>query len=266
MKEIFKMWKYPNMVALAAFTSAIYVAALVPFKSTPLIPGFTEIRPANLLPVIFGLLFGPAGAWGSAIGNLVADFFGTLSPASVFGFAGNFFYAFIPYKIWGTLRISQTEPLTPTLDSPKKLVEFGLATITASSACALLVGWGADAMKLVPFAELATIIFLNNSVMTLVLGPAVLPGLYARFKKWGLLWTDILPSDYARKPKDAKLFSLFVIAGSVGGLIVGLVASFFFARQSVFSHGFTAAVVGNPVVSASILPFLVMLFFGATKL
>ena len=38
--------------------------------------GVDEVRPANVFPFVFGLLFGPAGAWGAAIGNLIGDFFG----------------------------------------------------------------------------------------------------------------------------------------------------------------------------------------------
>ncbi|OGL42590.1 MAG: hypothetical protein A2161_08835, partial [Candidatus Schekmanbacteria bacterium RBG_13_48_7] len=54
-------------------------------------------------PVVFGILFGPAGAWGSGIGNVIGDFFGTLGPGSFFGFFGNFFYAFCAYQIWDHL-------------------------------------------------------------------------------------------------------------------------------------------------------------------
>lgn len=61
-KEIFSMWKYGIMVAITVLCAGIYMLFLLPTKSIPIIPGVTEIRPASLLPVIFGLLFGPAGA------------------------------------------------------------------------------------------------------------------------------------------------------------------------------------------------------------
>ena len=50
MKEIFSMWKNTRMIVLAALTAAIYAAILIPFKAIPLIPGFTEVRPGNLIP------------------------------------------------------------------------------------------------------------------------------------------------------------------------------------------------------------------------
>src|SRR5688500_3407795 len=76
MKEVFSMWRHTQMVVLVALSAAIYAAVLIPFKGFPIIPGYIELRPANAFPIVFGLLFGPAEAWGAAIGNLIGDFFG----------------------------------------------------------------------------------------------------------------------------------------------------------------------------------------------
>ena len=97
MKEAFTMWRYTQLVVLVALSAAIYAAVLIPFKGFTIVPGYIEIRPANAFPVVFGLLFGPAGAWGAAIGNLIGDFFGTLTLESVGGFVVNFFLAYLPY-------------------------------------------------------------------------------------------------------------------------------------------------------------------------
>ncbi|MEJ2069915.1 MAG: QueT transporter family protein [Syntrophobacterales bacterium] len=78
MREVWCMWRYSTMVVLTVLTAGLFAAILIPFKGIPLIPGITELRPANVIPLVFGLLFGPAGAWGSAFGNLIGDFFGTL--------------------------------------------------------------------------------------------------------------------------------------------------------------------------------------------
>jgi len=72
-RELVTMWRHTKMVVLVALTAAVYAAILIPFKGIPLIPGITEVRPANVVPVVFSLLFGPAAAWGSAIGNLIGD-------------------------------------------------------------------------------------------------------------------------------------------------------------------------------------------------
>src|SRR4030042_6924988 len=104
MKAALRMWSNTRMIILAAVCSAIYGAALLAFKTAiPLIPGVTEVRVANIFPMAFGLLFGPAGAWGTAIGNLIGDLFGgTLGPGSIAGFVGNFLLGYLPYLLWTT--------------------------------------------------------------------------------------------------------------------------------------------------------------------
>ena len=67
------------------------------FKVMTLVEGLTEIRPVNAIPIIAGLLFGPIGAFGCAAGNLIADFFGTLSRVSWLGMLINFMAAYLIY-------------------------------------------------------------------------------------------------------------------------------------------------------------------------
>ena len=118
MKDLITLWKHTRMVVLVALTAAVYAAVLIPFKvAIPIIPGFTEVRPANVIPVICSLMFGPAAAWGSAFGNLAGDIYGgTFGPGSAFGFVGNFLYGYVPYKLWGRLWLlsSGSEPSMAT--------------------------------------------------------------------------------------------------------------------------------------------------------
>ena len=101
MKDIVAVWTKPRLVVLTAVCAAVYVAAMLPFKWMVVIPGLAEVRPATAFPIVFSLLFGPAGAWGSAFGNLVGDMLGGMfGIGSIFGFAGNFAYGYIPYKLW----------------------------------------------------------------------------------------------------------------------------------------------------------------------
>ena len=118
MKEVFSMWGKTKMVVLVALCAGLYAALLIPFKGFVLIPGVTEFRPASALPVVMGLLFGPAGAWGSAIGNLIGDFFGSLGVGSLFGFFGNFIFAYVPIRSGPT-----------SVSSPRAiLIEIGRAS------------------------------------------------------------------------------------------------------------------------------------------
>jgi hypothetical protein len=101
MRDAVVMWREPRLVVLTAVCAAMYVAAMLPFKFMTIIPGLAEVRPAAALPVVFSLLFGPAGAWGAGFGNVIGDLLGgMLGLGSIFGFAGNFLYGYLPYKLW----------------------------------------------------------------------------------------------------------------------------------------------------------------------
>ena len=192
--ELVGVWRETRLIVLVAQIAAIYAAVLIPFKvGIPLVPGFAELRPANAIPVVASLLFGPAAAWGSGFGNLIADCFGTLGPASVFGFLGNFCYGYIPYLLWGRLGpLSSAQ--SPAPRSWRQGVEFVLVAFVASLVCALVIAWGVDLLGLVPFKILAIAIFTNNFVMALVLAPPLLLFLTPRVARWGLRYEDIRES------------------------------------------------------------------------
>jgi energy-coupling factor transport system ATP-binding protein len=187
---LLEVWKDTRQLVLAAQIAAIYAAVLIPFKvGIPIIPGFVELRPANAIPVVASLLFGPAAAWGAAIGNLIGDLFGTLGPGSLFGLLGNFLYGYVPYRLWGRLGpLSSGCPPEPR--TPRQILEYALICILASLACAGTIGWGLDVMRLLPFQVLAPAIFFNNVLMSSVLGPPLLLFLYPRVARWGLLYAD----------------------------------------------------------------------------
>ncbi len=94
------MWGNTRMVVLSAISASLYAAVLVPFKVVPLIPGVTELRPANAIPVVCSFLFGPAAAWGAAIGNMIGDFFGGVGPGGYLWILRQRDYGYVPYKVW----------------------------------------------------------------------------------------------------------------------------------------------------------------------
>lgn len=204
------------MVVLTAMSASLYAAILIPFKVMPLIPGVTEFRPANAIPVVCSFLFGPAGAWGAAIGNVIGDFFGGMGPGDLFGFLGNFLYGVIPYKVWRAF--SSSDPLPST---PLQWVSFVAVICLAAAACALTVGWGLNLLGFVPFALLANIILVNNSVVAIVLSPLLLLAIYPRVKQAGLRYEDILPPEEPRA-RSVRWLGLFLVAtATVSGLVIG---------------------------------------------
>src|ERR1700756_262449 len=127
MHELRAMWRNTRMIVLCAISAALYAAVLVPFKVVPLIPGVTELRPANAIPIVCSFLFGPAAAWGSAIGNMIGDFFGGIGPGDFFGFWANLMYGYLPYKVWNALSAADT----PINRSPRGIVTYLISCMVA---------------------------------------------------------------------------------------------------------------------------------------
>jgi energy-coupling factor transport system substrate-specific component len=247
------------MVILVALSAAIYAAVLIPFKGgIPIIPGITEVRPANVFPTVFGLMFGPAGAWGSAIGNGLGDLLGgTITWGSVAGFIGNFLLGFIPYKLWGATGLVPARDMSQSVNSRRKLAAYVLGACVSSSACAMLVGWYLDLVGLIPFAFLAIVITVNNLLAQIVLGPPLLLLLYPRVKRWGLIWTDIMKPEEVSGGFLRFAGALLMIIGAVGGLVIGLGISTDLYGQHLFSFG--AGAKGRVGVWLGVLPFLCLI-------
>ena len=249
MKEVFTMWRHTQMVVLVALSAAIYAAVLIPFKGFPIIPGAVEIRPANVFPVVFGLLFGPAGAWGAAIGNLIGDFFGTLSPGSIGGFVGNFFLALLPYKMWAAY-FRRDENLETNVDSGKKLAVYVAVALLASMAGAVIIAWWVAVLGIFPFLATLVLIVSNNAIMAIVLGPILLLALYPRVKQWGLLWTEIMNPEEVSASRLQKVGNVLVWVGGVGGVAVGVILSL-------------TGVASGVGITLGLLPFLLLILVGS---
>ncbi|MBE9479804.1 MAG: QueT transporter family protein [Chloroflexi bacterium] len=266
MKEVFKMWSNTRMIILTALTAAIYAAFLIVFKGgIVLVPGITEIRPANVFPPVFGILFGPAGAWGAAIGNLIGDIFGgTMGIGSIFGFFGNFFLGFVPYKMWGAVwGLVSKDDMSQTTNTLKKLVAFEIIALVASATCAIVISWYLDLAGIVPYAFLAITITVNNFAAAVILGPILLSLFYPRIKRWNLLWTDIMNEEDVSKGFAVQLGSTVMTIGALGGLIVGILVAVGMAGQEVY--GFSGE-SGQIAVWAAVLPFLVLIIVASFML
>lgn len=187
MRELVAMWGNTRMVVFTALTASLYAAILIPFKVLPIIPGVTELRPANAIPVVCSFLFGPAAAWGAAIGNVIGDFFGGFGPGDLFGFLGNFLYGFLPYRAWELLTDRR-----PILRRPSDWLLFAGVVALASGACALLIGWGLNLLGFVPFRVLGNIVWINNMLASLLLAPFLLAVVYPRAERGRLTYRHVL--------------------------------------------------------------------------
>jgi len=264
MRDLIDMWSNTRMVVLTAMSASLYAAILIPFKVLPIIPGVTEFRPANAVPVVCSFLFGPAGAWGAAIGNIIGDFFGGIGPGDLFGFAANFLYGLIPYKAWEALTDADPVPR-----GPASWVGFAGVVLLASAVCALTVGWGINMLGFVPFSVLGNIILINNFVVAVVLAPFLLAVIYPRVKRGHLLYSDIMqraaPIGGRRTHRVRRRLGLaVVVAATAAGMVLGNLLS----TGQVHLPLLTATATGThaAAVGFGLLPVMVLLIIGVALL
>ncbi len=226
MRSALTMWNNTRMIILVAVCSAIYGSALIAFKTViPLIPGYTEVRVANVFPMAFSLLFGPAGAWGSAIGNFIGDLFGgTLGPGSLPGFVGNFFLGYLPYTLWTTLLPGLGISREWRPGSWLNWVNYVLIAFISSAACAVLISTGVDAMGMVPYSILSKIIAVNNTFGSLI-GVVLLASVFnITRQQLGLFWADVVDEGEVRTSPTAIAGAWIVAAASMIGLFGAIVS------------------------------------------
>ena len=206
-----------------------------------------------MVPFVVGLLFGPAGAWGSAIGNLIGDFFGTLSPGSIGGFVGNFFLALLPYKLWGAY-FRRDENNEPNINSGKKLAVYVAIAVLASLVCSAIISWWVALLQIFPFVPVLILIVVNNIITGVVLGPILLRLIYPRVKRWGLLWTEIMEPEEISAARAQRTGNILVWVGGVGAVLTGVILG---------TSGAAPAGVG---IGLALLPFLILVIVGSFML
>jgi energy-coupling factor transport system substrate-specific component len=218
--ELLGMWSSTRMIVLAAMSASLYAAILIPFKVVPLIPGITELRPANAIPIVCSFLFGPAAAWGAAIGNMIGETFGGLGPGDVFGFVANLCYAAAPYRIWRAL--GGGDPVPRSALGWAKL----LASILGGAAlCALIVGWGLNTLGFVPFTVLGNVVLLNNLLAAVLLAPLILRAVYPRVARARLLYDDVHPHPGPSRARAIAGIALLFAATAAGHVAGNLAAT-----------------------------------------
>jgi len=174
MKDLFLMWRYPRMIAYVITTATLYVVLMIPLKGILITPQVDVGRIGIVVPIVFSFLFGPAAAWGAALGNVVGDYIGAqLNVGSIFGFIANFLIGYIPYRAWDAMTEEE-----PDMRSFKKVLIFVYIAILVNVIAGVVIGWGLNWLGWVPFSVIAGIIALTNSVWATTLGPILQGPLY----------------------------------------------------------------------------------------
>ncbi len=166
-----RMFKYASMIKSLAFCAASFACLSVIFKNSfVIVPEVTEIRLCNIVACCYGIWFGPAGAWGCAIGNLVGDLGGSLTVLSVGGFIANFVSAYLPYKVWGVLGsvCGEHRLERPSMQSTGWIVRYLIAGFVSVMACCGVLAITFEATDALPTMNTILLVFCNNMAATLI--------------------------------------------------------------------------------------------------
>ena len=174
-----------------AIVAALFGGSLAATASIVFVPGIAYLRPAQVLAVVFGGLFGLPGAVGIALGNFIADLFaGTLTLGSVAGFIGNFLTAYVIY------RILNTENKVTLKNGVKGVLLFMWALFVSAFVIAFYIPFWLALLNIIPAEVAWTAVFvniiLNGTITGLVLGPILLKILFKYIKNWNMYWKDNL--------------------------------------------------------------------------
>ena len=167
MHELAAVWTDRNGRLWIFATALFYVLLLIPFNYISADIAGIPVRPAALLPVTLGILFGPAAAWGLGIGNIAGDFFGgSWSPMSIFGFLINILIPYLSYRLFHRLMSGrEIRGDYPTI------VCLLIVTIVVTVACMALLAACGTIFFARPFESKVISYVGNNLFWAMVVGP-----------------------------------------------------------------------------------------------
>lgn len=211
------------MIAYALLTAGLYVVLLYPFQGLTFFGGYADFGRVGVgIPIAFSFLFGPAAAWGTAIGNVIRDILEShLDPSSFFGFIGNFLLGYVPYKLWRAISAEE-----PDLRSIKKFTLFAGIAVLACILCGIVIGWGLYWLGYTPFMPTVLIIAVTNALWAVIVGSIVLALSYGFVSKRKILYPDIIQLE-EKKLSWNKTKSLAILALIVSVVLCIATAIFF---------------------------------------
>ena len=176
MREIFAVFRKKEAWWQMILSAVVFFAIALPFRSMfTLLPGVTEIRPANMVPIVFGIQFGPSAAWGISVGNLISDIIsGSNAFICISGFITNFFYSYIPYKLWYTLRVGKDAIHPVRLSRVIEIVKYIIIVFIDSFVTTVSLSLVFDSAGFQSFSSSFPLLFFNNFDFAIILGIPVL--------------------------------------------------------------------------------------------
>ncbi|MDO9325611.1 MAG: QueT transporter family protein [Methanoregula sp.] len=175
MHELAAVWTTRKGLTWIAVTALVYALVLIFFNQLHWDIAGIPIRPAAALPVVFGILWGPAAAWGLGIGNIAGDLSGSWSLMSIVGFFINCLYPYLSYRLWHRLMKGHELRIDRT-----SLGWFLAVTFITTLACMALLAACGTVFFGRPFESKFISYFSNSIVWAMIAGPVIFGLVYEK--------------------------------------------------------------------------------------
>lgn len=220
MRSIVTLWKYTRMIVLTAISAALYAAGIAVLR---LPPPVSLVPLSQLFPVPLSLMFGPAGAWGTAFGATIGALLtGEFSINQVFGFIGNFVLGLTPFVLLTRLRPLADGNRAVRFDKPRFWLLYALVVIGAAFSTAVIISWPMHLLGLVPFSFLVNLIGIQDALIGIPT-IALLFLVYKRVESLGLLYWEVMDEADLDKPRGSLgvIGAWLIVVASVVTWILG---------------------------------------------
>jgi energy-coupling factor transport system substrate-specific component len=183
MHELLQVWTNRKGVRLIAINAIIYALLLIPFNEIQWTVEGIPVRPAAAIPVVCGIFFGPAAAWGLGIGNLIGDVFDPWSLMSVVGFLINFIYPYGAYLLWH--RIMRDRDVTMDASA---LVIFWIVTLVMTFVSMFLLAAAGTLFFNRPFESGFIGYYTYSILLAMLAGPLIFRGTFEWIVRHGHMY------------------------------------------------------------------------------
>lgn len=219
MREFRAVWERPRPAWLAVVAAAL-VAAVNVFGD--LLPALFGLRPVLALPVVLGLLLGPIGVWGSALGAILADLFaGTVGVETLVSVLGYGLLATVSYVLWGAIGPTSTGR-APDLGGARAIPAYLVVALVASATYAAVTSWALAAIGRFPFVVLGVSTAIRTATSVLLVGGPLLVAGGALARRLDVTYPALVARGEAPPlPVATRRSSAVLVAVPLAWLLVG---------------------------------------------
>lgn len=238
---------------------AVGVSRLL-FSAVQPLPFYIQYNPGFALIPVVGMLFGPAGAWGSLVGVVLADGLGGLmSWLTPFRAFGAFLAAFSAQLLCGNGWLSAPKKKRQEVSSFGMAVRFLLAAVPGCLLAASWEGFGSEWLRLYPFPYVTSLLLAQYLAFAALIGTPLFVWGGHRLARQGRTWQAVLCGDGQAHTRRMRV--LLIWGSSLAVPAVGMAVSWHIYHIGPLSP-FIVGVTDCPWTLIALVPLLFLQLFS----